>query len=111
MTTTDQNFTMWAGEDKDITVNLVDADGDAYGDLTGLTFAWKMATSENASAALVSKTPTGTTDSIAFSLADTDTQSLAPGVYYHECRVTDAGGDEDVVFTGGITLKASITNA
>jgi hypothetical protein len=110
MTTTDQNFTMWAGEDKDITVNLVDADGAAYGSLTGLTFAWKMATSENASSVLVTKTPTGTTDSITFSLADTDTQGLAPGVYYHECRVTDASFDEDVVFTGGMTIKGSITN-
>ena len=110
MTTTDQNFTMWQGEDKDITINLVDSNGDPFGDLAGLTFAWKLATSENATTTLVSKVPTGTTDFVTFSLADTDTQDLAPGGYYQECRVTDAGGDEDVVLTGGVTLKASITN-
>ena len=52
MTTTDQNFEMWAGEDKDITVNLVDSAGDPFGDLTGLTFSWKMATSETATTTL-----------------------------------------------------------
>jgi len=78
MTQENQNLTMWQGEDKTITVSLVDGAGAPYGSTAGLTFTWKVATSENADAALLTKsTGSGITNgtsqiTIAIDEADTD---------------------------------------
>ena len=113
MTTTGQNFTMWQGEDKTITVNLVDGDGVAYGSTSGLTFTWSVATSESATAATFTKTTgsgiTNGTSLITITIDEADTDDLAAGSYYHECKVVDGSGKADVVFTGGLTLKDAIT--
>lgn len=114
MTTTHQNFEMYAGEDQTITVSPInDSAGDPYGDTAALTFSWVVRTSENATTDLITKATssgiTNGTSALTIALADTDTEDLAPGTYYHECRTTDAGA-ERVVFSGGMTLKASTTN-
>ena len=113
MTTTDQNFTMWQGEDKTITVALVDGDGAAYGSTAGLTFTWEVFATKNSDTALISLSTgsgiTNGTSEITMVLDKTDTNALDPGTYYHECRVVDGSSDEDVVFTGGLTLEASPT--
>ena len=113
MTTTDQNFTMWQGEDKTITVNLVDGDGVAYGDTSALTFTWKVATSAFASSVLLTKSTgsgiTNGTSKIEIEINETDTDDWTSATYYHECRVVDGSSEEDVVFVGGLTLEDSIT--
>lgn len=113
MTTTGRNFTMWQGETKTITVALINAAGEAYGSTAGLTFTWKVFATENSDTALVTKATssgiTNGTSQIEIALAESDTDDLAAGTYYHECRVVDGSGNNDVVFTGGLTLKPSPT--
>lgn len=111
MTTTGQNFTMWQGEDKSITVTLTDADGGAI-DTAGLTFTWSMAEDASETALLTKSTGSGITNgssAITIALDEADTDDVAAGTYYHECRVVDGSSQHDVVFTGGLTLKESLT--
>jgi hypothetical protein len=113
MTTTGQNFTMWQGEDKTITVSLTNSSGSPYGDTDGLVFTWKVATSESATTALITKATgsgiTNGTSQITIAIDEADTDDMAPGTYYHELRVVDTSSDHDVVLCGGLTLKDSIT--
>lgn len=121
MTAINQDFTMWQGEDVVVTVPITNAAGTPVS-LTGATaVVWKAfaITSASASSAAVSKSlgsgvalanSADTDDAVVITLADTDTEALATGRYYHECRVTDSAGREQVVFVGNLVLKQSKTN-
>lgn len=115
MTTKNQLIEVYQGEDKTITVNLTNSANAAYGSTTGLTFTWEVAADASAASVLITKSTgsgiTNGTSAITITLADTDTDALAPGQYYHECRVVvDATTLEDVVFCGGFIIKDSLTN-
>jgi hypothetical protein len=123
MTKTDQDLTMWQGEDIVITVPITNAAG-AVVSLTNATavrwlvFPGQNSTS-NTSAAVLTKTlgsgialvnVAGTNDGIRITIDTNDTHNLANGAYYHECRVVDSANDEQVVFIGNLSLKKSRTN-
>lgn len=104
---------MYQGEDKTITVSIANEQGAAYGSTSGLTFVWKVATSDVAASAVLTKsTGNGITNGVSIitiTIDEADTDDLAAGSYYHECRVTDSNGDESVVFTGSLSILSSIT--
>lgn len=123
MTKTDQDLTMWQGEDWVITVPITNSAGTAV-NLTGATavrwlvFAGKGAQT-SATVAALTKTlgsgvalvnVNGTNDGVRITIDTDDTDDITPGVYYHECRVVDSASDEQVVFIGNLYLKRSRTN-
>ena len=107
MTTTAQNFTMWSGDDKTITVTLST-------DITGATINYAIAASVG-STALITKATGGSgiaiTDAangiFTIDLDPSDTSSKA-GVYYHECQVTDTSSVVSTVFVGSVTINADL---
>lgn len=119
MTKIDQDFTMWQGEDVVITVPVTNGTGTPVS-LTGATAVlWRVYDGLKATTVALSKTlgsgialadSADTDDAVVITLDPADTESLSPGRYYHECRVTDSGGDEQVIFVGDLILKQSKTN-
>ena len=106
-----QDFTMHKGDTKDISVAVVDGDGNDVA-LAGCTIVWSMATDVDETA-LVTKTTAAADITIAgndfsFTLDPADTSGLAAGQYYHEAQVTDAGGDVATVTVGIITLEEEL---
>lgn len=118
MTKERQNFIMYQGESKLIEAPVVDSDGNPL-DMTGATIEWKaFDTTEDTTPSIEKSTASGnisvidknaTNDGLRITLVPADTESLVPEVYYHECRVIDSVGNEEVVFSGFITLKLSKT--
>ena len=106
MTKQNQDFLMWSGDDKVITVTVYDNDDDVV-DVTGATITWRL--SQNIeSEALITKT---VGDGIAISghtfiltLEPADTTSLS-GRYYHEAEITDADGNVNTGMVGYATIK------
>ena len=109
MTKQNQDFLMWSGDDKTITVTVYDND-DVVVDITGATITWELSLNVD-SAALISKTvgsgitlsdPTNGVFTI--TLDPTDTDSLS-GRYYHEAEITDSSGDISTALIGHATIK------
>src|SRR5687767_14791102 len=113
MTATDQNIVIWQGEDKPITVDLEDGDGAPYGSTDGLTFSWRVSPSKDDRTSLIAKSTgsgiTNGTSLITIDLNSADSENLRPVDYYHECRVVDSSGEENVVFVGAFKVKPSTT--
>ncbi|MDD4721984.1 MAG: hypothetical protein PHR07_04505 [Acidaminococcaceae bacterium] len=117
MASTKQNFELWQGEVKTITVTVLKQDGTAK-DLTAASaIVWEMSTSVAALAPSITKsvgsgitvsTP-ATSGVFVIVLAHTDTHTMDPGVYHHEARVTDSAGVEEVVTIGEVTIHQSTT--
>ena len=102
---------MHAGDTKDISVAVVDADGNDVA-LAGASIVWSLARDVDETA-LVTKTTAASDISISgndfsFELAASDTSGLAAGNYYHEAQVTDASGDVATVTVGVITIEAEL---
>jgi hypothetical protein len=103
VTAINQNFTMYAGDSKNIVVTMPE-------DLTGCTVKWglrqRMYSTEN----LLSKTTSNgisiNGSEISIKLAPEDTQTLS-GTYYHECEVTDQLNNVSTIFTGMVTISKS----
>lgn len=117
MTTKDQNITMYQGEDKQLNFAITDESGNAKS-LTGATAEWVVRISEDSSTNVISKTTSSgmsiidinsTDDGVRVTLDAVDTRSLTPRSYYHEVRVTDSSGDENVVSAGWLYLLKSTT--
>lgn len=113
MAATDQDFTIWEGDDEQLLFTTDDGSGNPY-NLAGASIEWAM--SLNAvSAPIVTKSTGGggitinnppTAGKFTVTLADADTAGK-PGTYYHEARVTDSNGDSRVIATGTATINAS----
>ena len=110
MTTTAQNFTMWSGDDKTITVTVVDGDGTAQ-DITAATISYKLQPAvDDATGAITKTVGSGVTITNAaggiftVDIAAANTASFA-GIYYHECQVTSSGGVVSTVFVGNVTIN------
>lgn len=109
MATTRQDFTLYQGTHRTLRVSLTGASP-----ASATAAVWRVAR-DRGSAALLSKSlaDTGvgnlTAGTLDVYLFPGDSVELSPGEYYHELRLADADGQEDVVLEGTLTLKASIT--
>lgn len=109
MTEQNQNFTMWQGETKTLEVTLSDDP-----DIAGQAIQWVLATEEGGEVKVSKDTADGieiTGDAahhFEISLDPEDTQGIA-GRHYHEARIDDEGGTENVLFTGEATIHESAT--
>lgn len=109
MTKQSQDFLMWSGDDKVITVTVYDSD-DVVVDITGATIAWQLSQNVD-SAALITKTAGDgvvlsdpTNGQFTITLDPADTASLS-GRYYHEAQITDSSGDISTGLVGHTTIK------
>lgn len=106
-----EDFELYAGETKEVTITVTDADGDAV-PLTGATITWGAYDRTGARTVRVTKSGADITissNTFMFTLDPADTESLSPGVYAHEARVVDADDNEAVVTTGYMTVERSLT--
>jgi hypothetical protein len=117
MTDEGQNFEMYAGESKVLTVTVKD-EAAALIDLTGVSIEWIVKRFEDDVTGLITKTvghgitlSNQVTDKGEFTitLAPADTESLGGASYYHEAEVTDVGGNVSTVTRGIMTVKKSLT--
>ena len=90
------------GEDKTIEIDVVQSDGSTAQTMTGWALTWELKRSQFHSTVLISKTTAsgisigngdGTDDRASITVADTDTEDLEPGTYYHQLRRSDAGSE------------------
>lgn len=111
-----QNIRLWSGNDMDVQFSITDENSSALL-LTATTIKWKMALDPYSSAALISKSSTASseleiTDAaggiVTIKLNSTDTNSISPGVYYHELEVTDSEANPFTVAIGHLTLEKSL---
>ena len=110
MVSTNQNFTIYAGDTNNVLVGI--EEDDIAASLTGASAVWILS-SDIGSGSLVRITSddflsiSGSTVTIAIS--PSHTSSLA-GKYYHELEVTDSSGNVSTTTTGVVTIKKSGAN-
>lgn len=113
MTATDQDATIYAGDDAVLRFTLTDADGDPL-NLTGYALAWAMRGAGGAVAvskslgsgiALVGAASAGVAD---VTLTHDDTADLAPIGHRHQLEGTDGSGNVSTLAEGIITVRASV---
>ena len=119
MTSEDQNFEMYAGESKVITVTVMDdATPPVPIDLTGASIEWIVKRSEDDAVGLITKTvgagiallnQTTHKGEFTITLAPADTASLGGASYYHEAEVTDVATNVSTVTRGILTIKKALT--
>lgn len=109
---TNQDVTVYQGEDESIQFTITDSAGAAV-DLTGATVTWACNKDGPGSAAALTKTDSAgitiATSVLTVSLSDTDTSGLAAGGYYHEIRAVLSGSGQ-VMATGTMTVLESGTD-
>lgn len=115
-----QDVTHWKGDTGQITIGPVTDSAGAFPDLTSATAKWYMAASASSTGSniFIQKSTadggiviTGDTNvgfTLTIELLPADTESLAPGDFYHECEVTDAAGEISTVTVGAFTLKQTL---
>jgi len=110
MSSDNQNFEFIKGQDKSLTVAVVDDAGAAV-NIAGAAIAWVLAT-DLGGTTLVSKSvgsgitiTNGPGGIFTVSLAEADTDALDNGWYYHEAQVEDTSGNKTYVTTGWINLR------
>lgn len=110
-TKTGQDFTIWSGDNKNVTFTVTDSNS-ASVDLTGACVAWVLSNTP-ATASIVrlhSDSGCGITVSgctFTVSLSPTHTSGLA-GTYYHEAQVRDSASDISTVAVGTATIKFDV---
>lgn len=121
MTATAQNFAFYQGETKTLEVlvtdgdnenapfsltNVIEIDWGAWSDINTriLTKKLTLGAPDN----IVRFSSAGTDDGLRMNFTVTDTQILV-GDYYHECRIIDGSGNQDVIFIGTMTIGDSRT--
>lgn len=116
MTEVQQNFSVYQGQDRLITIPVVDNNEDPK-PMTGGSAGFYVLDdpSDDLSEALFSITGSDigfvdyddTDDAVQFTIKDTHTENLDIGRYYHEVWVSDPAGNDNPVCTGWMTLKPS----
>ena len=107
MTSTNQNFTIYAGDTNNVIVGV--EQNSVAASLTGASAVWILS-SDIGSGSLVRMTSddfltiSGSTVTIAISPSHTN--SLV-GKYFHELEVTDSSGNVSTTTTGVVTVKES----
>jgi hypothetical protein len=113
-----QDFTIDAGRDYGVLVNLTEADQQTPLNLLGCELQWTV-TQMTGTAALVTKTSTIPTEIEVTSVADgllvihidqADTDELGELTCEHELIVTDSGGAEATVMQGLLTIMRSLVH-
>lgn len=112
----DQNFTVWAGETKNINIVVEDSTGNPL-DLTDIENAiWVLQKSIlRDSPALIKTLDNGievvnaAEGLLRVKLEPADTEELA-GYYYHEAELRDSFGNVSVILTGRALINPSATN-
>ncbi|MFP5223088.1 MAG: hypothetical protein ACLGSA_12430 [Acidobacteriota bacterium] len=103
------NFTMTAGDAKEIEIPVVDETG-AVMDLTGATVRWGLFTIAGANLLEKSTATSGvsvdapTTGEVVVTLNPLDTAGRS-GLFRHECEVTDTNGKPYTVLRGLIEIE------
>jgi hypothetical protein len=114
MPATNQNLTVYAGNDVTINIPVLDDSGNKV-DLSGATVRWWMGKSvtatgtsiflEKISPATITIDIATDVDTAVIALHRADTKTIKPGTYYHECEVVDSSGNVTTVTTGQFILK------
>lgn len=109
-----QDFQLVSGNDKTLNFTVLDQD-DLVVDLTGSTIVWALADSEKSKTRLITYTsPVNVTltdptnGKFSVSIQSADSEPLPPKNYYHEARVTSAGGDQTTVAFGTAEVLRNI---
>lgn len=112
----DEDDSFFIGEDKLLAATIYQSNGRTAQNITGWTLSWmlKRSLSDTDGSALLTKT-TSTTITLTsptvgqctIGIADTDTDSLEPGRYYHELKRTNAG-EETVLSHGRCVLRRGV---
>ena len=111
MTIKGQNFEIFQGDTKQITISVTDEDG-AILPLTGYDAIW-VVYKQTSKELIISKTlgsgiliPTPTDGQIVIDLIPADTETINPGSYLHECEIV-SGTEVSTVTTGIIKVLYS----
>lgn len=116
MTKTQQNFTLYQGQDRTIQIPVVDEDGAAKTMTGGTpTFYAFDDPSDALTDAIISIADgditiisiDGTDDGVQIVFEDADTESVDVGDYFWEGWVADPAGNDNPVATGWLTIKPS----
>lgn len=113
MANTNQDWTVYQGNDTTGTFTVTDSAGDAI-NLTGATIHWR-AKHRHLSGVTLSKTTgsgiaSATPSSGIFVVTLTDADTLCFGEYLHEALVVDSGGNRTTVSLGSLFIERSIVN-
>jgi hypothetical protein len=125
MATNKQNFELYQGDTRLITIGILASQGGSAIVGTGSTHSWAM--TDESGNVLIPKDSTvpndftlinlnGTDDAVQFALDYWETAGLTPGVYAHELEETDASGNVYTVTRGFVTvteqlIDTDLTNA
>ena len=111
MAETKQNFEVYAGDDKEVTITVRDENSEIL-NLTGYTLNWVM--SDEDEDAILTKTlsdglsvATPSNGQVLLTLVPADTEDLEPGIYHHELEITSSGGKVSTVTTGYVKVSYS----
>lgn len=111
MTATGQNVTMISGDDKVLTVTVVDEDNLPW-NLTGCSVNY-VVYKGGTGVIIITKTTTSgisltnpVNGIMEISLIPSDTEDYT-GYYLHECEITDTQGRISTIFTGKFTINDS----
>lgn len=112
MTAVNQNFTMFAGDTKELIISVTTPDGKTV-NLTGATLKWALKAGGGAPVnALLKQSPSGgivISDALGgvfrVTLNPVDTRNLT-GSFAHIGELTDSGGNLSTILTGTMTLQA-----
>ena|SRR3982750_1122964 len=113
MAATNQNVTIYAGDDTELSMSLFQSDGTTPLDLTGAVVNWALSSAYNVQFPLIEKSsdnpgevtitdiPGGL---VSVFLVPIDTADMGGQPYYHEVEVVQ-GGTSVTVLTGGVTIN------
>lgn len=116
MTAFNQDDTFYQGTNRIFAITVKDENTGIAKSLAGATLLYRLSKSVNRPV-LIEKTvgdgitliSSGTTGQLQVTFDPEDTETLAPGDYYHELSITDADGKQSVALTGNITIKKRLT--
>lgn len=115
---TKQNFSIPAGDTREIEIAIASSDPDEELDLIGATAAWHMSKNYRSNAALIERRSADANIALAnvdgvwilsFKINAADTKDLFPADYYHDAVIVDAQGNVSTVTVGSVTIVGDYT--
>jgi hypothetical protein len=117
MTVAAQNIETYQGDNKEIIITVTDDDGVLI-DLSGYSAVWCVYNQTLETIVIQKETgglgitiPSPTSGQLVIELESTDTATLVPKNYGHQCEIKDASGNHSTVTIGYIKILRSITHA
>ena len=114
MTITNQDFTMWQGDRKDVIITVRDLNGDIL-DITDSTVIWMMINATNklskstALGGIILSDPEN--GELTIRIMPADTLEFDGMYFYHETEMTDAFGNISTVSVGNVALRKAFIPA